>query len=241
VEAGSGGDVVTGRVLPWVNIEGVNGVGKTYLAQLAAQQLGRQCLPLVELPDTPAAQLPGQVIGALRSAGDLFLRTGNPRTETLLLAALQVHRWESLGQVSPGQVVLEDRGPHSVAVYQAAVLADAAGVSDPQAMTTAWHILSTISYWRPEPTATVVVLDEPGRCLHRFEQRLGRPASESERVLVARVDRIYRLLVAAEPGRYHVIDRQGANEEHAIGRITDICRRVAAAASAKGAPCPRGT
>lgn len=230
------------RQISLVNVEGLNGVGKSHLSRQVAERLGPRCVPLVELPDAQPAGLPGQVIAALRQDGDLFLRTGHPRTETLLLMGLQVHRFESLDPVAPGQVVLEDRGPHSVAVYQAAVLAEADQHSDEHALTTAWHILSTIESWRPQPTATVLLFDDPRRCLHRFEQRIGRAASNSERSLMARVDRLYRLLAHTQQGRYIVVDRQQVDEPHAVAFITDVCQRVAASAAPKGTvPCPTGT
>lgn len=218
----------------WVNLEGVNGVGKTHLAQEAAGRLGDRCVPLVELPDAPPGGLSGQVIAALHTAGDMFLRTGHPRTETLLLAALQVHRFESLPPPEPGKVVLEDRGPHSVAVYQAAVLAETTGVSDEQALTTVWHILSTIASWRPEPTATVVLVDDPQRCLERFEQRIGRTTEASERALMARAGRLYHLMAAAHPNRYLVLDRRRTASEEIVATITDVCLRLLAAAPVKG-------
>ena len=105
-----------------VALEGANGVGKTYLAHRAAALLGSHCHLVAELPDSAAADLPGHVISALHATGDPFLRTGVPLTETLLLAALQVHRYESLPPLARGTVVLEDRGPLSVAVYQAVIL-----------------------------------------------------------------------------------------------------------------------
>ncbi|MFJ6776377.1 hypothetical protein ACIQOV_36380 [Kitasatospora sp. NPDC091257] len=97
---------------------------------LAAAALGELCVPLLELPDSRPQGLAGQVIAALYTGGDRFLRTGHPRTETLLLAALQVHRYESLPAVGDGRTVLEDRGPASVTAYQAAVLAEAAGATE---------------------------------------------------------------------------------------------------------------
>ena len=230
------------RQIALVNVEGTNGVGKTRLSRQAAERLGPRCVPLVELPDAPPAGLPGQVIAALHQDGDLFLRTGHPRTETLLLMGLQVHRFESLGPVTPGQVVLEDRGPHSVAIYQAAVLAETEQHSDEQALTTAWHILSTIESWRPQPTATILLFDDPRRCLQRFEQRIGRTATASERSLMDRADRLYRLLAHTQQGQYYVLDRQQVDEPHAVAFITDVCQRAAATATPKGAvPCPTGT
>jgi thymidylate kinase len=221
----------------WVSLEGVNGVGKTYLAGRAADALGPACQPLTELPDSHPDQLPGQIIGALHAGGDLFLRTGHPRTETLLLAALVVHRHEQTttppGIQSGAQVVLEDRGVHSVAVYQAAILAE----DDAHAHTLARHILRTVGAWRPLPDATLLLRDDPGRCLRRFSHRIGRPARPDELALMARVDRLYTALAADDPDRITVIDRRQADEQAVVDAIIRGCHR--AAAVTKEAPCVR--
>lgn len=214
----------------WVSIEGINGAGKTHLARCSAAELGAQCAPLVELPDYPTSLLPGRVIAALREAGDdPFLRTGHPGTETLLLAGLQVHRYEA-ANAQAGQVVLEDRGPHSVAVYQAAVIT---GDADSAAMQTAEQILATITAWRPLPDITLIVADDPHRCLRRFEARIGRAATASEKDLMARADQLYRLWAAADPDAFQLIDRRRLGEREAIQAIIETCRRARKEASCR--------
>lgn len=144
---------------PAVALEGANGTGKTYLARRAAAALGDRCHLLAELSDSPPASLPGQVITALQACGGQFLRSGAPRTETLLLAALHVHRHEALPALSPGTVVvLEDRGPLSVAVYQAALLHPR---DQDAALAAAGQILALIAQWRPLPAQMLLVTDEP--------------------------------------------------------------------------------
>ncbi|MFD7577471.1 thymidylate kinase [Kitasatospora sp. NPDC059817] len=218
----------------WVDLEGINGVGKTRLGRLVAAVLGELCVPMVELPDSPPGGLPRQVIAALHGCGDRFLRTGHPRTETLLLAALQVHRFESLPAAGAGQVVLEDRGPTSVAVYQAAVLAEANGATDAWALEQAQAIAHLIEAWRPPPTTTVLITDEPGRCLARFEERTGQPCTGSERALISRADRVYHLLANDRPDRYVLLDRRTTGEAEAIEFIAEACRTAAASNHTEG-------
>jgi dTMP kinase len=210
---------------PWVTLEGTNGVGKTYLARHALQHLGARCVPLIELPDQAPALLPGQVIGALRATGDLFLRTGHPRTETLLLAALQVHRHETT-KIGPGQVVLEDRGPYSMAVYQAAILSVDAPLDE--AFAVAGRILELLAPWRPLPTATLLLVDDPDHCLGRFEQRTGRQASPSEVALMQRVTSLYRLFAATSPQPFEILDRTHLDADACVRRIVAACDQAAA-------------
>jgi thymidylate kinase len=216
---------MTGPQRPWVSLEGINGVGKTHLARNVAAILGDGCVLLAELPDAEAGTLPAAVIAALRSGGDLFLRTGTPVTETVLLSALQVHRWESLTAPARAHLILEDRGPYTVAAYQGAIIAaGSAGTSD--ALTTALRILGLIAQWRPLPTMTALLRDDPGRCLSRFEQRIGRSATRSERQLMARASDLYLQLAATAPDDMTIIDRTGLSEQQATALVLDTCIRA---------------
>jgi thymidylate kinase len=205
--------------LPWVSLEGPNGVGKTYLAQRALQRLDGACLLLSELPDAAAGTLPAAVIGALRSGGDLFLRGGLPLTETALLCALQVHRWESLAPPPGARVVLEDRGPWSVAVYQAVI----ASHSEGSPMRLARWIMSAIGAWRPLPATTLLLLDDPGLCVRRFEQRTGRQATASERQLMSAAASVYTELAASRPPGLTVIDRTAMTPASCADAIAASC------------------
>jgi dTMP kinase len=209
-----------------VALEGANGVGKTYLARRAAALLGTCCHLVAELPDSAGAGLPGHVIGALRAAGDPFLRTGMPLTETLLLAALQVHRYESLPRLASGTVVLEDRGPLSVAVYQAAILHP----GDPEAaLVRVSQILTLISQWRPLPSRVLLLTDDPGRCRDRVDRRNAHTAGSSDLALMAAAARLYKELAALDPAGYIVLDRRQIGEQTCINAIVDACAAASAA------------
>ncbi|GAT68865.1 thymidylate kinase [Planomonospora sphaerica] len=208
----------------WVSVEGPNGVGKTHLARQVAAALGERCVPLVELPDAPPEALPGRIIAALHQGGDLFLRTGRPRTETLLLMALQVHRHEHLGDIGPGRLVLEDRGPHTVALYQAAILTPDG--DDERTLRLAGDLLGMIGAWRPLPDVTVLLADDPARCLARFEQRIGRPARADERTLMRRAARLYEHFAAAHPQQILLLDRRDHTEADLVAMIIEACRTV---------------
>lgn len=209
-----------------VALEGTNGTGKTHLARRAAALAGPSCHLVAELPDS--AGLPAQVIAALRAGGDPFLRTGAPRTETLLLAALQVHRMETLPALPGGTTVLEDRGPLSVAVYQAVILHP----GDPgAALAAAEQILALIGQWRSLPHA-LLLTDDPRRCRDRLARRSGRPPSPGESRLMTETAGLYELIAARSPRAVTVLDRRELDEDACASIIARTC--TAAGASASG-------
>lgn len=218
----------------WLSVEGVNGVGKTYLAQRVAERLGPRCVRLAELTDHEPDRLPGRIIAAMAGAGGTFLRTGHPLTETLTLIALKVREYEHIQRDSDlhDVVVLEDRGIDTVAVYQAAILAGAtASVS--QALEIAQQVYRTAGEWRPLPQRTVLLTDELDACVDRFATRTGTPVSADDRALIAQVHELYLAQASAEPDRFVVIDRAGRAEAQVVDDLEHQCRTLLEA------PCTR--
>ncbi|GAA4229416.1 dTMP kinase [Streptosporangium album] len=196
----------------WVSVEGINGVGKTTAARALAACLGERCLLLDELTDRGGDTLPGRVISALAAEDDVFLRTGYPVVETLALLALKVREVERLAVLPTApEVVIEDRGVDSVAVYQAAILSAQVPGADPADV--ARHVLSTVSRWRLLPDATVLLTDNREVCTRRFADRIGRTLALRDLRVIEQADILYTGLAAAEPDRYTVIDTTGRPAE----------------------------
>jgi dTMP kinase len=213
-----------GLAARWVSLEGIEGVGKTYLAGQLAGRLGPRCTLVSEVTDHGCATMAGQIVTALSACGDAFLRTGHPLTETFALLALKVHAFSQVTAAPGGdpEIVLEDRGPDTVAVYQAAILQPAGNL--PDTFELAQRISAAAARWRPFPDLTLLLTDDPNACEERFTRRLGRPLQLGERTLMTRAAELYALQAAADPGRYAVIDRRGRTTEETLAEMADICR-----------------
>jgi dTMP kinase len=207
-----------------VSIEGINGVGKTSAARATAAALGARGVLLDELTDQANDTLPGKVIATLSGNGDLFLRTGHPIVETLALLALQVRKTERLAgrDLTGVDVIIEDRGVDSVAVYQAAILC----AEHPQqpAQELAHRILSDAQRWFGLPDATVLLIGDPALCAQRFADRLGRPLAPADGLLIDEIDRLYRAMAVDNPERYITVDVAGLSPQEAaeiLGRTVN--------------------
>ncbi|MEV0386900.1 thymidylate kinase [Nonomuraea sp. NPDC050643] len=205
----------------WVTIEGINGVGKTTAARTLAAHLGERCLLLDELTDQASDTLAGRVISALAADDEVCLRTGHPVAETLALLALKIREVECLAvHPTTAEVVIEDRGVDTVAVYQAAILCEQAPEAIPAYVVR--HVLSTMSWWRPPPHATVLLTGDLEVCMRRFADRIGRTLSPRDRRVIEQANTLYTWLAAAEPDRYAVIDTAGRSAQavaDAMGRV----------------------
>jgi dTMP kinase len=196
----------------WVSVEGINGVGKTTAARALAAGLGERCLLLDEVTDQAGDTLTGRVISALAAQDDVCLRTGHPVVETLALLALKIREAERLADLpTVPEVVIEDRGVDTVAVYQAAILCAQVPEADPAHV--ARHVLSTMSRWRPLPDATVLLTGDRQVCTRRFADRIGRTLAPRDVRVIEQADALYAGLAAAEPDRYTVIDTAGRPAE----------------------------
>lgn len=208
----------------WVTLEGIEGVGKTYLGGLLAARLGGRCQLLSEVTDHQPGILPSQVITALSRAGDLWLRTGHPATETLALLALKVSEHERIqfwgGTVS--DIIIEDRGVDSAAVYQALILAG------PDAPAGHVHrltelIYATARHWRPLPDLTLLLTDDLGTCLSRLQQRTGRVITAADCTLVSRAAQLYARQAAREPARFRIVSRAGRSTGETVEELFHAC------------------
>jgi dTMP kinase len=206
----------------WVSVEGINGVGKTSATRSAAAMLGTRCLLLDELTDQPGDTLYGRVIAALATENDLFLRTGHPVAETLALLALQARKAEHLaGRDMAGvDVIVEDRGVDTIAVYQAVILCSGYPETPPEEV--ARHVLAATLRWRPLPDATILLTDDPSVCARRFADRIGHPLTRSDLQIIEHIDALYRKMAARDPRRYTSLDVSGMSPDESASAVMDI-------------------
>lgn len=219
----------------WVTVEGLNGVGKTYLARQVAERLRPGCLLVDELTDTDVNQLPGQVVRALTRSGATFLRTGHPLTETLALLALKAYEYEHAhAAASLPALVLEDRGVDTVAVYQAVILTDREGFDEGDAVGVMRRVYDTAAMWWPLPDRTLLIIDDFNACVDRFAEREG-ALLPADRHMLRRVAALYRRQAEAEPERFLIIDRRGRTETDVVDEMAECCLALSRADDEEGA------
>lgn len=207
-----------------IAVEGIEGVGKTYLTRLAARRLGRQCRLLSEITGRQDTALAAHVVSALSRTGDLWLRTGHPVTETLALLALKTAGHEHAARTGADGtgLILEDRGIDSVAVYQALIIAGT-GASDDRLHDLMSQVYATARRWLPPPALTVLITDDPGACAARLQQRTGQQVAAADRALMSRAAELYEWQATREPGRFRVISRQGRTAGETVTDLVGAC------------------
>jgi dTMP kinase len=179
----------------FVTIEGIDRSGKSTQARRLAEALGDEALLVREPGGTPA----GERIRELLKDPSVEL---DPRTEALLFAAARAELVAAV--ISPalqaGKVVISDRYLDSSLAYQG----HARGLGEAE--------IARMNAWALEPDLTVFLRIDPETAATR--------AGEADRFedegldLQRRVAEGYEQLVAANPGRWKVID--AARDEDAV-------------------------
>ncbi|MGH3869124.1 MAG: dTMP kinase [Pseudonocardiaceae bacterium] len=210
-----------------VSVEGLSGTGKTHLVHRLAERLDNPLLVDEFSRRHGLDDLGSRIITALAGAadGDHFLRAGRPRSETLLLLAVQMHTWETIRPaLIAGRTVIEGRSVHSVAVYQGATLYPH---DDEAALSCAAKILAEAAVWRPLPDVVMLLTDDPTAALARAEQRDGRRFTAEEHVVHRRCAGLFVKLAEADPQRFRLLDRSRIpNADDAIDLMADWIRQA---------------
>jgi len=216
---------------PLISVDGVTGVGKTYLTSRAVQALHDKPLILEGFSQREDGR-PGlgeALLGALRgaSAGDPFLRGGTPMAEALILLAIKRYDLDAVvGELSRGRAVIEGRGVDTTAVCQALLLhpddSDAA-------LDTAIALLELASAYRPLPDLTILVTDDASEAISRAQQRDQRLFTSEQATFIRAAAELYERLATTDPARYRIVDRRSVGEHEAtelirawIGLGTDL-------------------
>ncbi|MGW4370324.1 hypothetical protein ACWEKT_32235 [Nocardia takedensis] len=208
---------------PLISIEGITGVGKTYLTHRALDTLTDRPV-LLEGFTQRADGRPGlgkSLLGALRhaSGGDPFLRTGTPLAEALLLLAIKRHDLDTvLPELAAGRTVIEGRSVDSTAVCQALLLHP----DNPRAaLDAAVGLLRLAAAYRPLPDLTILITDDPAHAVARTQHRDRYLLTGEQATFMHHAGALYEQLAATDPTRCRILDRRTVDEHEAADQIRD--------------------
>ncbi|MGB3444593.1 MAG: hypothetical protein WBA97_38120 [Actinophytocola sp.] len=208
-----------------VSIEGLNGVGKTYLtnrliaASAAHSRRPPQVIEEFSRRADATTDLGRRLLRILIDAanGEYFLRGGFPRSETLLLLAIKMHDYEAARPaLLNGDTVIEGRSIHSTAIYQSLILEP----DDEAAARLLDTIIADASRWRPLPDLTIVLTDDVDTSVRRAETRDDRQFTDEQRDLLRRAAPLFERLATADPQRVRLLDRRNHDANELVDKMS---------------------
>jgi len=211
---------------PLVSVEGISGVGKTYLTGMLATSLAHQeAAPLVTKGFSARHQpdrrdLDRDLLRVLISAsgGDRFLRSAYPAVDTLLLLGIKMYDYEtSIPQLAGGHVVIEGRSLDTTAIFQSIIFCP----SDTEALIQAREILKLAAEWRPLPDLTILITDDPATAINRSERRDNRTVGSEERRIHLRAAVMYEQFAAEDPARFRILNRRLQDNASALNSMQE--------------------
>jgi dTMP kinase len=207
-----------------ISVEGLNGVGKTYLTTRLTRLLPAPPLVLEEFAarNYRGDDLGAVIIGTLFSAaaGDPFLRSGHPGGETLALLAVKMFDFERCrASLASGQLVLEGRSVYSTAVYQSLIChPDDENTACDQARA----LLDLAAAWRPMPDLTILITDDTNVAIGRAQRRDGRTYNTEQRRIHKRAALLYARLALDDPARMPVLDRRTLSTRQLVAEMARL-------------------
>jgi dTMP kinase len=214
-----------------ISVEGLSGVGKTYLTAALARLLARQQPVVLEgfaARRVGYTDLGRVIIGTLfdAAAGDPFLRGGYPGAETLALLAVKMFDYErSHDALAAGRLVLEGRSVHSTAVYQSLICQPD---DESAAYAHARALLDLAAAWRPMPDLTILITDDINLAIGRAQQRDGRTYSAEHRRMHERAARLFTRLARDDSARMPVLDRRTLSTGQLVAEMARLIHAVPA-------------
>ncbi|MGH3669824.1 MAG: dTMP kinase [Pseudonocardiaceae bacterium] len=207
-----------------ISLEGLNGVGKTYLTTRVVTAADRGQPPVVVEGFSHRAgtdDLGRHLLRSLITAshGERFLRAGFPKSETLLLLAIKMHDFETtLPALRAGRTVIEGRSIHSTAVYQSLIMHPD---DDVAALAQARQILDHTAHWRPLPDLTIVLTDDVEVAVGRAQARDGITYTAEQWQLHHRAAALFEHLTRADPDYVRLLDRREHDVSTLVATITE--------------------
>jgi dTMP kinase len=127
--------------------------------------------------------------------------------------AIKMHDYEScLPALRRGDLVLEGRSLHTVAVYQSLIMHP----GDDPALDEARNILALASQWRPLPDLTILITDNVPTAVERAQQRDGQRYPPEHWHIHHRSAALFTLLAADDPERIAILDRRTIDTPNAV-------------------------
>lgn len=204
-----------------ITLEGISGIGKTYFSnQLKNTFIENDVLFHKEIMDEIHRGINKQIFSILLSTGSKFFDTGNPKMETLLIAAKQANDEENsiIPALNAGKTVVSDRGLDSICIYQGILFAKKYG-ENPLDYTL--KLYNKLKGFCLIPDRTILFTGDVSKSISRAENRDSDKYTAEELKILYMANKLYLEIAQKDKDRFCVINVDKLSNKEVVSIISD--------------------
>lgn len=205
-----------------ITIEGISGVGKSYYFN----KLKRICKKSKvvfnsEINDSKQRGFNKKIFDILTSSNSRFFDTGNPKMETLLIAAKQANDEERfiIPTIQKGYNVVSDRGYDTVCILESIIFSLKYNTKLENDVE---ELYSFLSKYCMIPDKTILLVDDFDKCIARAEKRDKLNYNEKEKYILKKSYEYFLKLSLKFNERFYIINVAELNEDEVINKMINI-------------------
>lgn len=202
-----------------ITLEGISGIGKTYFSNQLKNILNESdVLFHKEIMDEKHKGINRQIFNILWSTGSKFFDTGNPKMETLLIAAKQANDEENaiIPAMQAGKTVISDRGLDSICIYQGILFTKKYG-KNPLEYTLKMY--DKLKGFCLTPDKTILFTGNISKAIARAETRDSDRYTEEELQILAQASNLYLEIAKRNADRFCVVNVDELTNNEVINKI----------------------
>ena len=189
-----------------VTLEGVSGIGKSfYFGKLEKINSNENLIFNKEITNGVHYGINQKIYEMLTSSDSPFFDAGNPKLETLLIAAKQANDEETfiLPSLIKGKSVISDRGYDTICVLQGILFSQKYGGNP---LYYSQQLYESLSLFNRVPDKTILLTGDTDSAIMRAEIRNGKEYTEEEKRFLKLSAKLWLKHAAMHQERFEIID-----------------------------------
>ena len=205
-----------------ITIEGISGVGKTYYFNKLKKLCDKNKIIFnSEINDSRQFGYNKKIFDVLTSTNNRFFDTGNPKMETLLIAAKQANDEERFinPTIEKGLTVISDRGYDTVCILEGIMYSLKYNTKLEKDID---DLYLTLTKYCKVPDKTTLLVDDYDNCISRATKRDKMDYNDKEKYILNKSYEYFIKMSLKYNERFYIINLNKLSENEVLNRMIEI-------------------
>lgn len=205
-----------------ITIEGISGVGKTYYFNKLKKLCDKNKIIFnSEINDSRQFGYNKKIFDVLTSTNNRFFDTGNPKMETLLIAAKQANDEERFinPTIEKGLTVISDRGYDTVCILEGIMYSLKYNTKLEKDID---DLYLTLTKYCKVPDKTILLVDDYDKCISRATKRDKIDYNDKEKYILNKSYEYFIKMSLKYNERFYIINLNKLSENEVLNRMIEI-------------------